>query len=77
MAAHAIAGPTIVTLPSHPRLRSDGGAVARPGAPMTTHPELPVEQAYLDRAYAHLARMRARTKEAASITSPRPRPSTR
>ena len=34
-----------------------------PGARMTTHPELPVEQAYLDRAYAHLARMRARTKQ--------------
>ena len=36
---------------------------------MTTHPELPVEQAYLDGAYEHLARMRARTKEAASIGS--------
>ena len=36
---------------------------------MTTHPELPLEQAYLDRAYAHLARMRARTKEAASLTA--------
>ena len=34
---------------------------------MTHHPELPLEQAYLDRAYAHLARMRARTKEAASL----------
>ena len=34
---------------------------------MTTHPELPVEQAYLDRAYAHLARMRARTKQATEI----------
>lgn len=34
---------------------------------MTHHPDLPLEQAYLDRAYAHLARMRARTKEAASL----------
>ena len=34
---------------------------------MTTHPELPDEQAYLDRAYAHLGRMRARTKEATEI----------
>ena len=33
----------------------------------TTHPELPIEQAYLDRAYAHLARMRARTKAATEI----------
>ena len=32
---------------------------------MTHHPELALEQAYLDRAYAHLARMRARTKQAA------------
>jgi DNA helicase IV len=31
------------------------------------HPELPVEQAYLDRAYAHLARMRARTKQATEV----------
>ena len=30
-------------------------------------PELPIEQAYLDRAYAHLARMRARTKAATEI----------
>jgi len=35
---------------------------------MTHHPDLPLEQAYLDRAYAHLARMRARTKQAASLT---------
>ncbi len=34
---------------------------------MTHHPDLAVEQAYLDRAYAHLARMRARTKQAASL----------
>ena len=33
---------------------------------MTHHPELALEQAYLDRAYAHLARMRARTKQAAA-----------
>jgi len=35
---------------------------------MTPHPDLPLEQAYLDRAYAHLARMRSRTKAAVSIT---------
>ena len=35
---------------------------------MTHHPELALEQAYLDRAYAHLARMRERTKRAAAIT---------
>ena len=35
---------------------------------MTHHPELDLEQAYLDRAYAHLSRMRERTKQAASIT---------
>lgn len=35
---------------------------------MTQHPELALEQAYLDRAYAHLGRMRERTKQAASIT---------
>ncbi len=35
---------------------------------MTHHPELALEQAYLDRAYAHLARMRERTKQAAAIT---------
>ena len=35
---------------------------------MTHHPELALEQAYLDRAYAHLARMRERTKQVASIT---------
>lgn len=35
---------------------------------MTHHPDLALEQAYLDRAYAHLARMRARTKQAASLT---------
>jgi DNA helicase IV len=34
----------------------------------TTHPELPLEQAYLDRAYSHLARMRERTRAASSIT---------
>jgi DNA helicase IV len=34
---------------------------------MTTHPDLPLEQAYLDRAYEHLARMRARTRAAASV----------
>jgi DNA helicase IV len=34
---------------------------------MSEHPDLPVEQAYLDRAYEHLARMRARTRSAASI----------
>jgi hypothetical protein len=37
-----------------------------PSSP-TTHPELPLEQAYLDRAYAHLARMRARTKATTEI----------
>ena len=36
-------------------------------SPASTHPELPIEQAYLDRAYAHLARMRARTKAATEI----------
>jgi DNA helicase IV len=35
---------------------------------MSAHAELPAEQAYLDRAYEHLARMRARTRAAASIT---------
>src|SRR5688572_14826467 len=35
---------------------------------MSQHPELALEQAYLDRAYAHLARMRERTKQAAAIT---------
>jgi DNA helicase IV len=35
---------------------------------MTHHPELALEQAYLDRAYADLARMRERTKQAAAIT---------
>jgi DNA helicase IV len=35
---------------------------------MSHHPDLAVEQAYLDRAYEHLARMRARTRSAASIT---------
>ena len=30
-------------------------------------PSCPVEQAYLDRAYAHLARMRSRTKQATEI----------
>jgi DNA helicase IV len=34
---------------------------------MSTHPELPAEQAYLDRAYAHLGRMRARTKQATEV----------
>src|SRR5687768_18553005 len=34
---------------------------------MTTHPELPLEQAYLDQAYAHLARMRDRTKGATEV----------
>lgn len=34
---------------------------------MSQHPDVPVEQAYLDRAYEHLARMRARTRAAASI----------
>lgn len=34
---------------------------------MTHHPELALEQAHLDRAYAHLGRMRERTKQAASI----------
>jgi DNA helicase IV len=34
---------------------------------MTTHPELPLEQAYLDRAYAHLARMRVRTRHATDV----------
>lgn len=33
----------------------------------TTHPDLPLEQAYLERAYAHLARMRDRTRAATSI----------
>jgi DNA helicase IV len=33
----------------------------------TTHPDLPLEQAYLERAYAHLARMRERTRTATSI----------
>ena len=36
---------------------------------MTTHPDLPTEQAYLDRAYEHLARMRSRTRAAASLES--------
>jgi DNA helicase IV len=31
------------------------------------HPELAVEQAYLDRAYTHLARMRARTQRATEV----------
>jgi DNA helicase IV len=35
---------------------------------MSHHPDLALEQAYLDRAYAHLARMRERTKQAAAIT---------
>jgi DNA helicase IV len=35
---------------------------------MTHHPDLEAEQAYLDRAYEHLSRMRARTRSAASIT---------
>lgn len=34
---------------------------------MSQHPELTAEQDYLDRAYEHLARMRARTRSAASI----------
>jgi DNA helicase IV len=34
----------------------------------TTHPELPLEQAYLDRAYDHLARMRERTRSVSDIT---------
>jgi DNA helicase IV len=33
-----------------------------------SHPDLPHEQAYVARAYAHLARMRSRTEAAASIT---------
>jgi DNA helicase IV len=33
----------------------------------TTHPELPLEQAYLERAYEHLARMRERTRAATAI----------
>ena len=35
--------------------------------PVTTHPELPVEQAYLAEAYRHLARMRQRTASAAAL----------
>jgi DNA helicase IV len=35
---------------------------------MDHHPDLAAEQAYLDRAYEHLARMRARTRAAASIS---------
>jgi DNA helicase IV len=35
----------------------------------TTHPELPLEQAYLERAYEHLARMRERTRAATAIQS--------
>lgn len=35
---------------------------------MSHHPDVPVEQTYLDRAYEQLARMRARTLAAASIT---------
>lgn len=35
---------------------------------MSTHPELALEQAYLDQAYEHLAAMRARTRAAAAIT---------
>src|SRR5690349_5997852 len=62
MAAHAI-----VTPPTHPRLTQTGVPSRVHGAAMTTHPELPVEQAYLDRAYAHLARMRSRTKQATEI----------
>ncbi|MFZ6005018.1 MAG: HelD family protein [Actinomycetota bacterium] len=34
---------------------------------MSRHPDLALEQAYLDRAYEHLARMQARTRAAASI----------
>ena len=34
---------------------------------MSEHPELVMEQAYLDRAYEHLAAMRARTEAAVSI----------
>jgi DNA helicase IV len=33
----------------------------------TTHPELSTEQAYLDRAYDHLARMRVRTQRATDV----------
>src|SRR5204863_3677891 len=52
----------------HAPVRARTGVPSRvSGAPMTTHPELPLEQAYLDRAYAHLARMRARTKQATEI----------
>ena len=36
---------------------------------MSEHPELSIEQAYLDHAYEHLARMRDRTAQAASIES--------
>ncbi|MGH9085337.1 MAG: HelD family protein, partial [Acidimicrobiales bacterium] len=35
---------------------------------MSQHPDLTAEQSYLDRAYEHLGRMRARTRAAASIT---------
>jgi DNA helicase IV len=35
---------------------------------MSPHAELPLEQAHLDQAYAHLARMRARTQAAVGIT---------
>ena len=45
---------------------------------MTHHPELALEQAYLDRAYAHLARMRERTEAGGRRSrSPRRRRSTR
>ena len=59
------------SVPPTPVWRRRGCRRASSGAPMTgasaTHPELPVEQAYLDRAYAHLARMRSRTKQATEI----------
>lgn len=35
---------------------------------MSPHPDVPVEQAYLDQAYEHLAQMRARTRAATSIS---------
>ena len=44
---------------------------------MSEHPDLGIEQAYLDRAYEHLAAMRARTEAAVAIEESAARPSTR
>ena len=61
-------GHAIVAVPLTPPSSPDGGAGARrPGAPMPAHPDLPAEQAYLEQAYRHLARMRSRTASAAAL----------